>query len=264
MTSLFTIQLITAFLIGGGIIALLSLIAEKAPQKTAGIFLTLPSTVAVSLFFMAWTTSAQATAQIIPSTLIPMGSAILFGAIYAAIAKSLKLKSKIAQISTTYTIGIAIWFALALPMAIYKINNLSLGLSGYLITIILAALIFKRNKEPKAPSLSYTKIQILGRSIFAGVIVALVVIFTKILNPFWGGIFAMFPAAFSSSLIIFHWYYPPKSLSAIINKAPIGSISMLVYVLAVMSTFPKFGFITGTIIAYLLSFATTLTLSKLQ
>lgn len=266
MTTLFTIQLITAFLIGGGFIALLSLIAEKAPQKTAGIFLTLPSTVMVSFIFMSWATSAESTAEIVPSTLIPMATAMIFGISYSKMAAALenKIQSKIKQILISYLVAISTWLIIAIPIAAYQINNLFIGLGGWIIITIISHLILKKTGNLKAPSRQYSIPQIVGRSIFAGTIVAGTVILAKLVNPFWGGIFAMFPAAFSSSLIIFHWYYKPSSLLAILQKAPIGSISMLIFTTSVIFTFPKFGFIAGTITSYLLCLATTGILIKLQ
>ena len=54
-----------------------------------------------------------------------------------------------------------------------------------------------------------------------------------------------------------------KSASAAAN-APIGSLSICVYSIAVMFVFPRFGFIAGTVLAYCASLLTTLILLKIQ
>lgn len=55
--TLFIIQLITSFLVGGAVIALLSFIAERVHKRIAGIVLAFPTTVALGFFFLGWTLS---------------------------------------------------------------------------------------------------------------------------------------------------------------------------------------------------------------
>ncbi len=54
MSKLFIIQLIVSFIVGGSIIALLSLAAEKVNKTIAGILIAFPSTVALGFFFLGW------------------------------------------------------------------------------------------------------------------------------------------------------------------------------------------------------------------
>ena len=86
MNTLFQIQLIASFIVGGGIITLLTLIAEKVDKKIARIVLAFPSTVALGFFFIGLTTTTETVSQIIPSTFIPLGLSIFFIAIYPYIA----------------------------------------------------------------------------------------------------------------------------------------------------------------------------------
>ena len=190
---------------------------------------------------------------------------MIFGITYGKMAATLenKIQSKAKQILISYLVAISTWLVIAIPIATYQINNLALGLTGWILITIIAHLILKNTGNLKAPSRKYSIPQIMGRSIFAGTIVGLTVLLAKLVNPFWGGIFAMFPAAFSSSLIIFHWYYKPSTILAILQKAPLGSLGMLIFTTSVIFTFPKFGFIAGTIASYLLSLATAGILIKL-
>lgn len=54
---LFLIQVVTSFIVGGVFIAILGFIAERSSPKVAGIVLSLPSTMAISFFFIGWTLS---------------------------------------------------------------------------------------------------------------------------------------------------------------------------------------------------------------
>lgn len=52
MNKLFLTQLIVSFVVGGGFVALLTIVAEKVNQRIAGIILTFPITGGMALFFL--------------------------------------------------------------------------------------------------------------------------------------------------------------------------------------------------------------------
>lgn len=266
MNKLFVIQLITSFIVGGGFIALLSFIAERVSARVAGIIIVFPSTSALGFFFLGWTLSPEAVVKVIPTTLIPLGLAVLFPALYVYIAEFCAkfLKKKVWQIIVSFTISISIWFLLSLPVVILQFSNLAVGVMGYVLLAVLAHSLLHHKNYTKPISLTYTLSQKIGRAAFAGFIIVLVVFLGKMLNPLWGGMFSMFPAALSSSLMILHWYYDPKSLFPAIQRAPIGSIAVLVYMFTAMLIFPTVGFILGTIISYAVSIVTALLISKFQ
>ena len=143
-------------------------------------------------------------------------------------------------------------------------SNLAIGIAGYAVLTVLAHFLLSSRKYSKSTALSYTAAQKIGRAAFIGFIVAAVVFLGKTLNIFWGEILAMFPAAFSSTLMVLHWYYGPESLFAAARKIPIGSLSICIYSVATMYSFPKFGIVIGTIISYAASLAMTLVLLKFQ
>lgn len=266
MNKIFVIQLIISFIVGGGVIALLSFLAERVNSHIAGIILTFPTTVALGFFFLGWTLSSEAVANIVPATLIPLGLSILFAAVYSYVAEYCAkiIENKIWQIIVSFIVSIGLWFALAIPIVILKLNILIVGVIGYFLLILITHILLQRKHYEKPISLKYTIGQKIGRAIFVGFIIVLIVFFGKTLSPFWGGMFAMFPAAFSSLMMIIHWYYGPKSLFPTMQKAAIGSISIFVYVITVMFVFPTIGFIAGTLFAYGLSLIVTLLLTKFQ
>ena len=183
--------------------------------------------------------------------------------VYAAEFFSKHIKTRGWQIVVSFVVSIGIWFILAVPVIVSKFSSIVIGVVGYIIIIGLAHYLLNRRNYQKPISLSYTTSQKIGRAAFVGLIVFLVVFLGKTLNPFWGGLFSMFPAALSSSLMILHWYYNPKSLFPAVQRVPMGSISLIVYVLIAMIIFPTVGFIWGTLISYLASLATTLAVYKI-
>jgi MFS family permease len=266
MNEFFLIQLIVSFLAGGSFIALLSFMAEKVNESMAGIVLAFPSTVALGFFFMGWTISPDAVAKIIPSTFIPLGLAMLFVAIYPYIAEfiSKHFKDKVLQIIISFLLSIGVWFALSVPLIVYEFNNFIFGVMGYIFLTTLAHLVLKKKNYVKPVALKYTKVQKMIRATFVGFIVFVIVLLSKVFGPFWGGMFSMFPAAFTSVVIIIHWHYGVESLFPTMRNTAIGSLSLFGYAVVTMFVFPKYGYIIGTFFAYLVSLIITLLLVKIQ
>ncbi len=266
MNKLFFIQIAASFIVGGAGVAFLSFIAERVSSRTAGIVLAFPSTGALGYFFLAWALSPEAVARVIPATFIPLGLTAMFPVFYTYSAKALSpyLTKKGYQVAASFSLSTICWLALALPAALFKLSDFGLGMIGYVLLVIIADFLLHRRRYTKAPALSYTTGQKIGRAAFVGLIIATVLVLGKTLDVIWGGVFAMFPAAFSSTLMLLHWYYDSQSVSAAAQNAPIGSLSICVYSIAVMFAFPKFGFILGTVLAYCASLLTTLILLKLQ
>ena len=252
MDKLFLIQLITSFLIGGFFIALLSFMAERASEKTAGMIISFPSTVAISFFFIGWALSPEKVAEIAPVVPVMSGVVMMFAATYLYISK-IKMKKLTSMILCTIG-GLSIWFIFAIPLAIIKLSNLFVSLIGYILLAGIAYYLLtvkSRQKSLHVP-LKYTFAQKIGRAIFAGLIIALAIFLSKALGPFWGGVFSMFPAVFLSSLLIMHWHYDSSFLFKIWKNSPLGSIIFVIYPITAIYTFPALGIWWGTIVSYII------------
>ena len=163
----------------------------------------------------------------------------------------------------TFVTSSVIWFILASPFAVWKLTNLALGTVGFFSLIAITHLILNRNKfQIEITRPKYTKTQIVFRAIITGFIIAIVVLLGKVLNPFWGGVFTMYPAATFGALVILHFYYEPRQLFYFLKKAPLGSLSLFIYAISVMVLFPKFGIAWGTLLAYGISLVIPIFLIK--
>ena len=253
MTLIAFLQVFASFIIGGGFIATLSLVAEKTNERIAGIILMFPTTIVLGFFFLGVTTSAGKVAEVIPATLIPLGIVVFSSLIYIHVAKfyeRYKLSAS-KQVIATFITAAAIWFVLAAPFAIYRFHNLGTGICGYFILTSATHYFLNRDKAIAImPRPAYTRKQVLFRAVFIGGIIALVVLLGKTTGPFWGGIFTMFPAATFAGLMILHFYYEPKQLFFFMQRAPLGSLTLFVYAITAMLAFPKWGVGGGTGIAY--------------
>lgn len=266
MEILFWVKLISAFIVGGGFIALLSFIAERSGSKVSGIVLAFPSTVALGFFFLGWVHSPATVVQVILATFIPLGLAVLYPVIYVyfSVFLSHHISSRIIQIVLSLLVCTIIWFLLALPIILFEHTNLLVGIAGYLLLAGFSHLLIFKKKNYKPRAVRYSFYQKLGRAAFVGFIIMLVVLLSEILNPFWGGVMSMFPAAFLSTLMVLHYYRGAENLRAIISMVAVGSLSIFVYALVAMKVFPVAGIVWGTIISMVSSLVTSFILSKIR
>ena len=227
--------------------------------------MTLPSTIALGFFFLGLSVSPHETAKVVPATLIPLGIMSVSMVIYIYIAEFFsKLKIlKILQIFFTFVLSSLIWFILAAPFAVFKFSNLPVSIIGYLTLMLFSHFLLSR-KIHSVPVLKiqYTNIQKFYRSVFIGLLIALIVFLAKTLGAFWGGIFVMFPAATFAALIFFHQNHSPQKIFQIMKRAPLGMTTLFVYSLMVFFTFPSLGVISGSITSYVVSLVYAFCLSK--
>ena len=253
MSNLLIIQLLTSFIVGGSFIAFLSFVAEKASEKTAGIIIALPSTIAISLFFMGWALTPQKVAEAAPLLPLSIGIIMIFSTVYIYLSK-LKLK-KIWSIIFCSILSLSIWTLFAIPLAIFKFSNLTISILGYCILASIAYyfLTIKPQAKPLPTLLKYSFKEKIIRACFSGFFIALAVYLSKTTGPFWGVVFSGFPAVFFSTLVIFHWHYDSSFLFRIYKNSPLGSIPLAIYPIVATFAFPVYGIFIGTLLSYFAS-----------
>lgn len=253
MDNIFLLQAIISFVVGGGFVSFLSLVAEKVPDKYAGIVLSLPSTVVVSFFFLSFFFTPSKIPVIVPSVIVSLGGMLVLIVSYLYLSK-LKLP-KTTSIVVSALGSVVIWIAFSVPVALFQFSNFPLSIIVY-ITLGSAAhcLISMGNKcNNESPRLIYSPSQKIFRACFAGVFITSSVIFSKLVGIFWGGILSVFPAAFVSTMLIYHWHYDSDFLFNIAKSIPLGSLILLTFVISSKYTFPSNGTYVGVLLSYCLS-----------
>ena len=252
MTQALAAQLVVSFVAGGAFIALLSLAAERVSPAIAGIILNLPSTMVLSFFFIGWTLGPARVAEIAPALPLTFGVTLLFNVVYVLVA--LRVPGKVAGMAVATVAGLGFWFSLTASLAYWRFNQPLLSTAGFAVAVIIAHLVFRRLAKDAAPvRMHFTTTDIVLRSCCAGGIIATVVLLSKTLGVFWGGMFSAFPAANLSSMLILHRSRGAHSLSGIVRNMPIGAISPLIFLFAAAAAFPAFGTVGGTVAAFLIS-----------
>ena len=242
-------------LVGGSVIAVQSLLAEKYPQF-GGFIVSIPTTLPMGLFFIGWTQGAAVAVQSASVVPISLANCLLFAAIFISVAQW--PKQRFARFLLPNLLSLTIWFALSLAIIRFQITAPLPGITAYIVAFAIAYyMLAKRDRHSKiskpehAPAPSNRSADwklILLRACAGGTVIGAAVLLAKILNPLWGGIFSVFPASFISIFNIILLTRGSRLLIPIGATLPQGSIFFLLYILCAHYLFPL-GILPGTLLS---------------
>ena len=247
--SIFLLQIVLSFVVGSLWVMITTLLADRFGSKLGGFIGGLPSTAAVSFFFIGLTQSTQTAAQ--ATTVFPMSYAFtgLFLVLYALLWHK--------GFISAFFVSIFVWFFLSACVVLLDVNNYFLSVVFYIFILILAVYILEfRLRLPSIgrEDIHYSAFQYLTRAVFGGFIVALAVFLSRIGGPVFGGIFSAFPAVFISVLVI-NYRSRGMEFSRALTKPMLvtGMVSIFIYSVGVRYFYPSLGLWWGTLAAYLFS-----------
>ena len=169
-----------------------------------------------------------------------LGGVFLFVIVFVKLLDRLKRGAIVA--------ALAVWFAIALVISQVEFNIYTSF--AFAMIIYIPSFLFLRKIKGETTKLKATKQQMFIRFIISGSMVAFVVIISKLIGPLWGGIFAAFPAMYTSTFHISYTEYGKKFAKAIAANTSYAFIGFLVYTASVYFLFEMFGLVIGTIISY--------------
>ena len=248
--SLLHAQILVSAVVGGLFVALQSSLAERVPAKAAGLILTLPSTTGVSFLFIGWIIGPAQVALVTPTVVLGVCASLVFSMTYIWAARA-RGTNHPQDILFAAGLSVAVWLALSTPLAVFRVSSLLPALAVFALLSAGAYRVYARLlREQKTEAVRYTARQKALRAALSGIIIGIAVAFSKILGPFWGGVFSAFPGAILSAFLILHWYRGPAFLGSVGRTMPVGFSGLIVFILAARFAFPALGAAWGTLASY--------------
>jgi hypothetical protein len=238
-----------SFLVGGVWVTVATHFADKYGTKLGGIITGLPSTALISLFFIAWTQSPKVAVQ--ATTIIPIIGAV--NALFLLVYISLVRKNFVLALGTSFVL----WTGFSLTLVLFRFDDFTLSVFLYLMVVILSFFLIEkilRVKSKRPGPVENTLKTLLFRSFFSGTIILLAVLLGKIGGPLFGGMFAMFPAMFTGTLLITYISHGSLFSSAMMKVALLSASSVVLYAILVRFTYIPLGLFLGTLVSILVSF----------
>jgi uncharacterized membrane protein (GlpM family) len=254
----FMLQTVFPFLLSATIVILITVIAEKFGTKIGGIIGGMPTTIIVAYVFIAINRGLEFASDSIAVVPAEMGINLVFVFLLAIIA----FKSKILALIISF-----ICWAIMSAILFYS------GIDNILISVViyfcgLSSTFYLLEKKIKIKSVSrikvhYTPFKIALRGVLAGTVISISVILSNF-NPTLSGIFTVFPAILSSTMIISLKEHGPVFSSGIAKSMIFGSLSVMSYAVSIYFFYEIYGIIIGNIVAFCISLLVTLTILKLR
>jgi hypothetical protein len=202
------------------------------------------------LFFIGWTQSPNISVE--ATTIIPVIGAVnaLFLVVYVLLVRTnfwLALGS-----------SFLVWSVLSLFLVLFNFNNFMLSIAIYVVVVLLSFFLIEKGMKVKSEQGSTAKgtlRTLIFRGLFSGTIIVLAVIMGKIGGPLLGGMFAMFPAMFTGTLLITYFTHGSLFSSAMMKVALLGASSVIIYAVLVRFTYIPLGLFLGTLVSILISFS---------
>ena len=251
----FYLHVILSIFLAGGLIALLTLLAEKFGSRVGGLITNLPSNILITMIFIALTHGTGFVKLMVPA--IPVGMLI---DTFFLVAFILLLKYNLVVAMTG---SLATWLVLAYYADRIGSGNLWVNVAVYFSLTILTWLLMEKKLHIPAAGKSgkrYTPLQIMIRAAFAGGIVGGVVLVSRLVPAYLTGIVSTFPAVLFSSMVILVVNQGKKFARATGKVMILSSTNIVIYAISVYYFFPLAGIVAGTIISFVLAFTWVLIL----
>jgi uncharacterized membrane protein (GlpM family) len=245
MLSLFTLRVIISFVVGGVFISLQTLFAERVPLKWRGVVLTIPSTLAMSLFFVGITKGSSEVSYV---AVLSIAASFICTYVFATtFAFFSRFNLYLATI-----MGFLFWGISALVLILFPPDSIGTAiLVGIPVLLICYVVVSHLEQVHEISPVPFTPKHIAIRSIFSGLVVVMAVVFAKTFGNVWGGVFSAFPAVFSTTLIIYYLAHGKEIIPAVTKSVFFpGSIGFALYSVVAGFTFPEFGIWIGTLLSY--------------
>jgi len=254
----FLFQTVLPFLFSALIVILITIGAEKLGTKAGGILGTMPSTIIIAFYFIAHNKGVQFASEAVAVVPAELAINLLFLFVFALLVHR---SGTLALISS-----FIVWIGLSSIVYIIHLNNIYISLFTYIITLFITFIILEYKQQIHSSEkvhVHYTPKKILLRGILAGVIISISVLLSNI-NAVLSGIFSVFPAILTSTMIIQYREHGAAFASGMAKSMVFGISSVACYATCIHFFYPLYGVLTGSLLAFIISFLLTMVLYQLR
>ena len=230
----------------------LSLLAERISTRFAGVLLGYPIATGIIMFFLGVEQGPKFAAQTSIWAINGLVAEIIFFIFYYFGIKYIK-KFAIIGAMLLSTAG---FFVSSLILRNLPLNSRFISSILVLAFIIIAVFIFKGIKVKQISNpVKFSHKVLFIRAIFATGMILFITGFAKILGPIWSGILTSFPINAPVILILIQYHYKREDVLTLIKGKPIGTVSLLIFLLSVSYFFLMYGVYLGILLSYILATA---------
>jgi len=229
----------------------LSLIAEWAGPRVAGIASGYPLGAAISLFFYGVENGNDFAGRSALFTAAGLTATVAFVSGYLLGIRLARNRGRPAALAAAVLLGLAAYGLAAWVLTFIPVNWISAPCLA-VAAMILAGWRFRR--IPDVNIRHRIRLGIAVAFLRAGFAAAVILVITSVagaVGPHWAGVFSAFPITMLPFLAIIQFSYRPDHVRAIIKNVPRGLGSLLVYAMVVAASAIRVGIGWATVLGYL-------------
>ncbi len=232
-------------------VVVLSLIAEWAGPRVAGIASGYPLGAAISLFFIGLEIGPAFAARSAIYTAAGLAATVAFVGGYLvglrlAEGRPRPMALVLAVLPALAAYGMAAW-----ALSLVAVNWVSAPLIA-MGSMILANRLFRAIPDTAIRQTIRLSLGVtLLRAVFAALVILLITGAARLVGPDWAGLFSAFPITMLPLLAIIQFTYEPAHVRTVIKNVPRGLGALLVYALVVAASYVDLGIAWGTVLGYL-------------
>jgi hypothetical protein len=251
-------QTIVPFIASALMVILITVIAEKFGTKIGGILGTIPTTIIIAYIFIALNRGvdfASASIAVVPAEI---GINILFIFITVVLIKR--------SIFKAFAVSFTFWAFASFILWYTNLENVFISIPIFLFSMIGTFIVLEKKNQVKSISkkmVHYTIKKIMYRGILAGLVISISVLLSNV-GPVLSGIFSVFPAIITSTMIICYYEHGPDFASGMAKSMIFGSTSVMSYAVTIHFTYPIYGIVLGSLIAFIISLIIAMVNLKLR
>jgi hypothetical protein len=240
-------------LITSTIVIGLSLIAEKASPKMAGVLSGLPLGAVIVLFFIGLEQGPEFGAKAGISMVLGLTSTLALLIVYWQASQRLFIGNSIASVTFTAICGLITFLVSTYILSFAPERpEVMLGITSVCCALTIA--LFKNIPNTViTQKVRFTSKVLLIRASMATATVLIVTGTAEYFGPFVAGLLAGFPFALFPLILIIHKTYSTENVWSIIKNFPAGMVSLIIYGFCASIFYPSHGLVVGTLISFAIS-----------
>jgi hypothetical protein len=234
-------------------VVILSLIAEWAGPRVAGIASGYPLGAAISLFFIGLEIGPAFAAHSAIYTTAGLTATVAFVVGYLAGLRLAEGRRRPSALILAVLPALAAYGMAAGALSLLSINWVSASLIA-MGSMIAANRLFRRIPDTAIRQTIRLSLGVtLLRALFAALVILLITGAARLVGPDWAGLFSAFPITMLPLLVIIQFTYEPAHVRTVIKNVPRGLGALLIYALVVAASYEALGIGWGTVLGYLVA-----------
>lgn len=251
-------EIVLPFILSALIVILITIIAEKYGTKVGGIIGTLPTTIIVAYVFIALNQGVKFASDSVAVVPAEMGVNLVFICVFAILA----YRSTLVALAASFFV----WIILSGILLFLDMHYIYASLVIFTVSMIFTFVVLEKKFKIKSQGkrvVHYTPVKILLRGILTGAIITISVLLSNF-GEVLSGIFVVFPAILSSTMIITVKEHGPDFSAGIAKSMIFGSWSVMSYAACIHFLYPIYDIFWGSVFAFIISVIVTLIIFKLR